>query len=177
VYCVSTSYKWAQTLLWVPKRQMHTHKSAMRYSNATSCGTVTSRKPPIGKIGALALLLKIQDFTIRAGNSPSQGRKAFVCIYYGWIWCGRYIWPLHKHVWCFWTPQNASKPAPAPKPGLVGNSIFGWKLCFDERNMLLKRPNELKPYFPVVFDMNISFLKLVWSSRPFRRLEKLSGHP
>ena len=43
--------------------------------------------------------------------------------------------------------------------------------------MLLRPPNELKPYFPVVFDMNISFLKLVWSSRPFRRLEKTFRAP
>ena len=42
------------------------------------------------------------------------------------------------------------------------------------RCTLLRAPNDLKPYFPALFYIMNSFLKLVYSYRPFRRRKKTS---
>ena len=123
------------------------------------------------------LFSKSRIFNFALKNRSFRSRKTSLCTFNKFACCIHHQHWLQKQFWGFWSPQNRLKVELVPKSGSPRISNFGWKLCFYEHNTLLRRPNELKPYFPVLFYVNIPFLKLVCIYRPFRRLEKTSRAP
>ena len=142
-----------------------------------AAGSRLTGGPHMGKYKPRCLFSKSRNFNIALKNRSFCDRKTFICTPNESLCCIRHLCSLQKHFWGFGSPQNDLKVQLLPKPGSVWILNFVWKSPFYEPNTLLRLPNELKPYFPVLFYMNISFLKFVCIYRPFRRLEKTSRAP